>query len=513
MNFAQRALRHLTRSKMKTILLTLTFFIIANFVVVGFSISSAAAQAKIETRKKMNPVIEYGLDFENWYASIQELDQSEITDAYNNMPRPVPEAIEKMLHDERLKSMTWASDSIVFADGFTPIAMQKKPQDEQNSLGGMANSTITVAGAGMNGESKPNITMKYTMLPQMNEFVDGRYVLAEGRMISQEDIDQGKSVVVIEKELAETNNLKVGDTLRFNLFDKTEAEKLPDGANQNLMELEIVGIYENHVELSDDIMQFGQEYQHPSNQVIVPQSTFAQKDKLMMSLFADSQPNAQQPQDENYLPGSATIVLHDPLDVDSFRDDHKEALAEEFMKMDANDEMFQRLSKPLDTLTVFSDLIVGIVLLNAVVIITLVSALTLKTRETEIGVLLSIGTKKIKIVGQLFLELLITALLGFSLASITGSILSSSIGKDVLAMQVQSETTSKTPFYNFSSLDETMFNEVSQEEVMSSYDSSVSPIILIQIFVMGVGVVFISTLIPSMMVLRFNPKKILMSQN
>lgn len=47
----------------------------------------------------------------------------------------------------------------------------------------------------------------------------------------------------------------------------------------------------------------------------------------------------------------------------------------------------------------------------------------------------------------------------------------------------------------------------------ASYHAGVDAGILIQIFILGVGVVFISTLIPSMMVLRFNPKKILMSQN
>ena len=67
MNFMQRALRHLTRSKTKSLLLTLTFFLIANFVVVGFSISSAAAQAKTETRRKMNPVIAFEVDFDAWY--------------------------------------------------------------------------------------------------------------------------------------------------------------------------------------------------------------------------------------------------------------------------------------------------------------------------------------------------------------------------------------------------------------------------------------------------------------
>ena len=87
-----------------------------------------------------------------------------------------------------------------------------------------------------------------------------------------------------------------------------------------------------------------------------------------------------------------------------------------------------------------------------------------------------------------------------------------SVGEKALAMQVQENQTSESGGFAYSS-SESLFNEVSQEEVTASYHAGVDAGILIQIFILGVGVVFISTLIPSMMVLRFNPKKILMSQN
>ena len=37
--------------------------------------------------------------------------------------------------------------------------------------------------------------------------------------------------------------------------------------------------------------------------------------------------------------------------------------------------------------------------------------------------------------------------------------------------------------------------------------------IIAEIYILGIGVVFISILIPSFMIMRFNPKKILMNQN
>ena len=50
-----------------------------------------------------------------------------------------------------------------------------------------------------------------------------------------------------------------------------------------------------------------------------------------------------------------------------------------------------------------------------------------------------------------------------------------------------------------------------------SYDVKFStyavPMIIGEIYVLGIGVVFISILIPSFMIMRFNPKKILMNQN
>lgn len=248
--------------------------------------------------------------------------------------------------------------------------------------------------------------------------------------------------------------------------------------------------------------------------MIIPQSLYMQRDLELMAQFHQANPKALETTPEDYNPSSVIFVLNDPLEVDAFREQYGQNM-DEFLVMDANDEMYQRLSKPLDTLTVFSDLIVAVVLINAVVIISLVSALTLKTRETEIGVLLSIGVSKVKIVAQLFTEVLITAMLGFILACATGSMIAGQVGEQALAMQVQENQNNSTQsgFIYSSSSSDSLFNEVSQEEVTASYHAGVNAVILIQIFILGIGVVFVSTLIPSLMVLRFNPKKILMSQN
>ena len=47
--------------------------------------------------------------------------------------------------------------------------------------------------------------------------------------------------------------------------------------------------------------------------------------------------------------------------------------------------------------------------------------------------------------------------------------------------------------------------------MVDAYEVQISPLIIGEIYVAGLGIVLISILIPSLMIMRYNPKKILMS--
>ena len=174
------------------------------------------------------------------------------------------------------------------------------------------------------------------------------------------------------------------------------------------------------------------------------------------------------------------------------------------------------MARPLDTLSFFANIVVWIVVVNAVVIISLVTALTLKTREFEIGVLLSIGVSKAKVVLQLFAELFVIAVIGFGLASVSGSLLAGKVGETVLnyqtASDAQYETDDNDGGYYFSDSTD-YFTEVTQEDLLSQYHVSVSPLLIGKIYLLGTGVVLIAIIIPSFMIMRLNPKQILLEQN
>jgi putative ABC transport system permease protein len=63
--------------------------------------------------------------------------------------------------------------------------------------------------------------------------------------------------------------------------------------------------------------------------------------------------------------------------------------------------------------------------------------LALKDRKYEIGVLLSIGEKKLKIILQLVLEIIIPVIIAFSISIATGAIASQQIGNIMLQTENQ----------------------------------------------------------------------------
>ena len=218
---------------------------------------------------------------------------------------------------------------------------------------------------------------------------------------------------------------------------------------------------------------------------------------------------------DNILSKSAvTLLLNDPLEVDSFVEQVQASLDGQYRLLDANNETFEQLARPLDTLTLFSSLIVVLVLVNAVVIITLVTALTLKTREYEIGVLLSQGVSKLMVVAQFFVELALVAVIGFTLAVGSGTLIAGRVGEEVLNYQVEFSGLSEEveDDYNYiSNWDDNYFTEVTLSDMVDAYEVQISPLIIAEIYVAGLGIVLISILIPSLMIMRYNPKKILMS--
>ena len=523
MNFFTRAIKNITRRMSKSILLAITFFLIGNLVIIGLGINNASEQAKIETRRKMRAVVSYETDYMAFYDYADALEGEEQQEAYKNYPSVKLEDIKSLMSDERVKTVNVVSTNMLYSNDFETVPLN----NERESNGG---GTMTYEDGTTVEYIEPDLKFQTNFFPNMIELEDKMYEIVEGRFYNQAEVDEGKMVCLITDKLASHNNLRVGDTITIDLISANDMRYYEQSGvtDEDIhMTLEIIGIYHNNEELDEnsDEYKWMSRYDSPDNTILAPALAYGnafykigmKQYEYSKEQYPEDYTDVEVPTPESYTyVNKAVFLLDDPLNVDQFVADHQSDL-KEFMKIDANNDTFKKLARPLDTLSLFSNIIVWIVAINAVVIITLVTALTLKTREYEIGVLLSMGVSKMKIVAQFFVELIIVALIGFTLSVVSGSLVAKQVGRTVMNYQVDTEK-------QYTNLDDqnngtiywgetNYFTEISQDDLLSEYEVQINPMIIGEIYILGIGVVFISILIPSFMIMRFNPKKILMNQN
>ena len=386
MNFFTRAIKNVTRRMSKSILLAITFFLIGNLVIIGLGINNASEQAKIETRRKMRAVVSYETDYMAFYDYADALEGEEQQEAYKNYPSVKLEDIKSLMSDERVKTVNVVSTNMLYSNDFETVPLN----NERESNGG---GTMTYEDGTTVEYIEPDLKFQTNFFPNMIELEDKMYEIVEGRFYNQAEVDEGKMVCLITDKLASHNNLRVGDTITIDLISANDMRYYEQSGvtDEDIhMTLEIIGIYHNNEELDEnsDEYKWMSRYDSPDNTILAPALAYGNAFyKIGMKQYEYSK--EQYPEDytdvEVPTPESYTYVnkevflLDDPLNVDQFVADHQSDL-KEFMKIDANNDTFKKLARPLDTLSLFSNIIVWIVAINAIVIITLVTALTLKTR-------------------------------------------------------------------------------------------------------------------------------------
>ena len=539
MNFINRAFKNITRKWTKTVLLLITFLLIGNFVIIGLGISQAADDAKTLTRQKMRAVVTYSVDHKAVNDYVSELtDEDEINKFHENYPSVKIEDVQAILKDERVKTANASSFFTLYkspSGNVDYVHLNNTAEENESNYG-------TECYLDENGNevctemSSPSFGVKANFFPNMIEIVDGDFKIIEGRFYNQEELDDAAKVVLVSEAFANQNNLKVGDNFKVSIGSRASMGQFSDITEEDFnLDLEVIGIYSHNSAVTPDSPNFDylSPYENYDNVFLMPITTYYSAmvpiSQKSFEKYAQLYPEDEYYQNPDNYPtlenimrnslGEVTILLNDPLQVDDFVKEYSDNIPQ-FLKLDANNEEFNRLARPLDTLSLYANFIVWLVVINAIVIITLVTALTLKTREYEIGVLLSIGASKFKVIAQFFVELALVAIIGFSLSIVSGSMIANKVGQTVLNYQIESSGVNENSddmggiWVELDSVWNSDYTtDVSLEDFIEGYDVTISPLIIAEIYVVGLGIVLVSILIPSMMIMRFNPKRILMNQN
>ena len=318
-----------------------------------------------------------------------------------------------------------------------------------------------------NGDHTPGYFGDCLMVPvtqseKFEAFTAFGFSLVEGRHFTAEDAD----AVIISKELAERNGLKIGDQMSFASGYSTRFTYESEDDIQHVT-LTICGLmdvpnaqemgYDVNVVATDPYNVVISSYEatkvltnmyHP--EVCLQNVTVYLKSANDMDAFIQETQEKLTIEDVAGSASSYGGVLGDGGNI--FSD---EAVVQErydrftrgdcFYTLYLDNEWYDVVAVPMESVRNLMGIFLAVVLVGSAVVLALVVVLSLRGRRREFGILLAMGESKRKVIGQIFVEvftpLLAAAILGAILGTQVVVPLAEDYSSNLLSIQSREEQT------------------------------------------------------------------------
>ncbi|EOU1763420.1 TPA: ABC transporter permease [Clostridium perfringens] len=456
----KNAFAYVTRKSLKSVIILLVILAMSALSLISLSIKDATNRASEET---------FGNITSSFFMEINRQVNPGTPRGGGNVKG---EDIKKISENKNIYSYVKRINSV--ADLIDYDIVETKETLANQSPERSKNFKRTVMLTGVNESSKEN------------KFVSGAYKLIEGKHLENQD----KNKVLMHKDLAKKNNLKVGDKIKVksNLFD-ADNEK---GANETV-EVEIKGLFDGH---NNGVVSAPQELYE--NTLITDINTAAK-------VYGNTEDTAVYQDATFFVKGDKNLekVIKDigKLDI-NWREYN-------LIKSSSN---YPALQQSISGIYSIANKLFAGSLIFAGVVVSLLLFLWINARKKEIAVLLSLGTSKLTIFGQFLIELIfisIPAFIGsYFLASYTGDKLGNNILNRVtgdIAKQIAKQSSS-SQLGGGAEIDG--FNKT-----LTSLDINILPKSMMYVILFMSLVLIISLIISSSSILKKNPKELLIDND
>ncbi|MGW6458778.1 ABC transporter permease [Streptomyces sp. NPDC055078] len=294
------------------------------------------------------------------------------------------------------------------------------------------------------------------------DFSTGRVRVIAGRGITA--ADSGRDVVMVEARAAAANGLTVGDNVTL---------APPDGPARK--SFEVIGIFKDPARVLDMWLPPAD---LPANRMYVPIGALRGLgpggERLTEAVYRIRSPERARP-------------LH--------------ALAERQLgtgrdfRADVNDKAYRDQVQPLRRVGAFANAVVWLIAVAGAVILGLIVTLTIRERRDELGMLLALGEKKWKLVGQHSVEVVAVAVPALLGAAVAAGLFSDRMG-DVLPAQESGDRP-------------TASGSLDRAEPLPRPEVRLTAGDLGRVAGTSLGIALAATVIPGIGILRLHPRSIL----
>lgn len=530
MNFFKRGLTSLVRKPGKSLILLLLIFVLCNVIAGAVSVKSALANTEDAMLGSMGVEVNIVMDYDNW----DKLFSDEFESGTFTMPVITPDIIEKIGMSEYVRFYDYSFDVWYGALGLSEYYA--------DNMGG----DIGIWKEAGVDEEQVNAYFRLTggQNADLSAVRDGDITISEGRTYTAEEIKSGAKVLLVSDKVAALNGLTVGSTVKFRetiyepydypiMYEKYDAaisSEIPVvepggfGVSEPYepkkykdvdFEFTVIGIFTaTPVKVTDKDGKVTEQDSPLINRMYTNNTALNECEATLSAEYAAAGHDS-----ERYSEISSFFVLKSPDEVELFESQNKQYLPRGFIFTN-NASSFESIQTPLSNVEWIADIVMWVAVGATVLIISLLVTLFLRDRKHEMGIYLALGERKGTIAAQILTEVLIVALIAVSLSVFSGNVIAGKMSTTMLENQLAEEQKNKIDNdYSYGSSgiwigdyfgevvdDDTM----SSEEIMELYDVKLDIKTVLFIYVVGMGSVLVSTLVPIMYTLRLKPKKILM---
>lgn len=509
MNFLQRALKSVTRKKGRSIILFLVIFILGNVIAGSVAIEQSTKNVEKETKRQMGATATVQMDYEKL-----DRDQQKDPEKFENGDYWQPPTLDVYEQIGKLSYVKYFDYSIPSWIGTVKFKMYQPEGDNTVYYGTSVTNQLDVKGVNRK---------------EVVDIEEGLIKLDEGEVFSDKDISEGANNVIISKELSETNNLSVGDQVVLDVSedmgemmsaDEENEAEAEDEEDKQVMSFDfpvkVIGIF-SVVRKEEDQPSKDEQNGYSDtewiatqqiNTIYMPNELVKKLEQQRQQMYAEQYGDAEADVDdtgEDYY--NPTYVLKSPDDVEAFREEADALIPQEYYKIMVASDQYDQVAGGMQKLGTISKYVVIIAVAATIMIITLVVLLFLRDRKHELGIYLSLGEGRGKIIGQVVIELLVISALALVLSLVTGKFLGGIVSDSLLQTDWLSNANSMDGMYYGSSL---MSTDISYQDIQDAYQINFSAGYIISYLGLGLGTVLLSAVMPLLYILRLNPKKIMM---
>lgn len=436
MYIIKNAMKNISRSLGRNILIGIIAFVIAISSTVTLSIKQSAISAEEEALKNLVITASIRVDRQK-LQSEAGADRELMRELINSVANVSLEEMQIYATSPYVEDFNYTIESSVSeSDEFeayteTEEVVEADPTTETNTKNSIMNTGLNTGGYSGIGKQGDFTIVGYNDEAGMRDFIIGQSKITEGSLFNfTEDY-----TCIISNTLAAYNEIRIGDTITISN---------PNLETENYS-LTVSGIYSSTL-TSDDVDLKFSAAQDPANQIYTSFGTLTNIASVSLE-NADVSTNSDGIEVTTALRSTigGVYTFSNIENYQNFKDGLTSMGLGEYYSLNSSDvSNYETSLTPIQNLSNFADLFLVLVLVIGGIILVVLNIFNIRERKYEVGVLTAIGMKKFKVALQFMTELFMVTFLAIIFGTIAGAFLSVPTADYLLENQISAQETSRT---------------------------------------------------------------------